>query len=79
MTYACQPDSITVYGVSTNTTLEAQTREGHVELEMIGMFNGEKIWMDITCEDWRVLREKIDCLLQACTCMSSKSIVKKPD
>jgi hypothetical protein len=63
MTYVSQAASITVYGASTNTTLEAQTRKGHVELEMIGMFSGEKVWMDLTCEDWRVLREKIDCLL----------------
>jgi hypothetical protein len=63
MTYVSQAASITIYGASTNTTLEAQTREGNVELEMIGIFGGEKVWMDITREDWRVLREKIDRLL----------------
>jgi hypothetical protein len=63
MTYVSQASSITIYGASTNTTLEAQTREGRVELEMIGIFGGEKIWMDITRENWRLLREKIDRLL----------------
>jgi hypothetical protein len=63
MTYVSQASSITIYGASTNTTLEAQTRDGHVELEMIGIFGGERIWMDITPKNWRVLREEIDRLL----------------